>query len=328
MKLPRITIITPSFNQADYLEQTINSVLDQGYPNLEYMIFDGGSTDHSVEVIKKYEDRLDYWESQSDEGQSHAINKGLARASGEIVNWLNSDDYYEPGSLHSVAESFTDPGVKVVCGRSRIVSADGRLLHHSNGTDVYPDDLARTIGWARIDQPETFFRKVAMEEIGPLNQELKYVMDKDWWIRFLIRFGMEGIHSTDHCLVNFRLHDQSKTGSQQEGFISESNALYREMCLENKLDEYREAFELLPLTEEVKLSYGTFPAACSAVNYFLLYKADEAYFLGDQQLSRILLRYIRPDLLESEGIRLYRKLRFRSRFLSPWLRKIIKRLHA
>ena len=100
--LPKISTVTPSFNQGKFLEKTILSVLEQGYPNLEYIIIDGGSSDESVDIIKKYADRLNYWVSEADRGQSHAINKGFERATGEIFGWLNSDDWYHPGALQAV----------------------------------------------------------------------------------------------------------------------------------------------------------------------------------------------------------------------------------
>src|SRR5687767_11527952 len=115
---PRITIVTPSFQQASYLEQTIDSVLSQGYPNLEYAVVDGGSTDGSVEIIKRYQKHLAYWVSEKDRGQTHAINKGMARATGEIRAYINSDDYYLPGTLQRVADAFQrDSGLDLVHGR-------------------------------------------------------------------------------------------------------------------------------------------------------------------------------------------------------------------
>ena len=138
MNYPRISIVTPSFNQGKYIEQTIQSVLSQNYPNLEYIIIDGGSTDGTVEIIKKYEQQLTYWISEPDKGQTDAINKGFAKCTGEIFNWINSDDYYSPNSLHIVAEVFSEnPTAKVVCGlengfyneqQSKIVNHPGSII--------------------------------------------------------------------------------------------------------------------------------------------------------------------------------------------------------
>src|ERR1700694_3043502 len=123
--LPRITVVTPSFNQAAYLADAIESVLSQCYPDLEYLVLDGGSTDGSIDILRRYDSRLS-WTTQADEGQSDAINKGFRRATGEIVTFLNSDDYYFPGALEAVARAFTDnPDAGVVYGRGRFVSETG-----------------------------------------------------------------------------------------------------------------------------------------------------------------------------------------------------------
>ena len=180
---PKITIITPSYNQGSYIEETIDSVLSQNYPNLEYMIFDGGSSDNTVEVIRKYEKNLNFWVSERDNGQSDAINKGLRIASGDIVNWLNSDDYYEPNCLNIIGKQFENSNVSAVCGRSNLFKGAREVVGESSGTDVYRNNLAKTIGWSRIDQPATFFRKTALDQMGLLAVDLHYVMDKEWWIR-------------------------------------------------------------------------------------------------------------------------------------------------
>ena len=110
-ELPKISIVTPTYNQGRFIEQTICSVLDQGYPNLEYIIIDGGSRDNTVDIIKKYEHRLSYWVSEMDSGQTHAINKGFAKCTGEIFNWINSDDYYAPDALQKIAKAFADEDI-------------------------------------------------------------------------------------------------------------------------------------------------------------------------------------------------------------------------
>src|ERR1043165_8570399 len=128
MNLPKITIITPSYNQGEFLEDTFRSVLEQNYPNLEYFVVDGGSTDASVDIIKRYADHFDWWVSEKDRGQSHAINKGLERATGDIVTWLNSDDYYPPDILHFVAQMFDDPNVHLINGDCEIIDGEGKFV--------------------------------------------------------------------------------------------------------------------------------------------------------------------------------------------------------
>ncbi|MBK8351099.1 MAG: glycosyltransferase [Saprospirales bacterium] len=189
--MQKISIITPSFNQGQFLEQTIDSVLSQNYPNLDYIIIDGASTDNSVEIIKKYEKHLHFWTSEKDNGQSDAINKGLKYASGDIINWLNSDDYYEQDSLKKVAHYFEDETTLVVAGKSNIWK-NNKICKQSTGTDIY-NSVEKTIGFARIDQPETFFSKKAIDKMGFLNANLHYVMDREWWTIYLLIFGLDSI---------------------------------------------------------------------------------------------------------------------------------------
>ncbi len=210
--LPKITIITPTLNQAQFIEKTILSVLNQNYPDLEYLIFDGGSTDGTQEILKKYSDYIKWW-SEPDQGQSNAINKGLRISSGEIVGFINSDDEYEPGALIRVAEFFSDhPQVMWVTGKCKVINTEGKevfsfisaykhvlLKHHSLS-------LLGVVNY--IAQPATFWRRRIVEEIGFFDEGLKYVMDYDYWLRIAQRYPLGIIYNH---LARFRLYPTSKT---------------------------------------------------------------------------------------------------------------------
>ena len=179
--LPKISIITPSFNQGRYIEETIVSVVGQMYPNLEYFIIDGGSTDNSVDIIRKYEQHITYWESKADRGQSHAINKGFRMATGDIIAWINSDDCYLPGTLQFVASTMN--------GLDRTILFGNSIHTHEQTTEIIGSNVARrfsalelTIG-DTIIQPSSFWDRATLEEVGPLNEEMHYAFDWEWFIR-------------------------------------------------------------------------------------------------------------------------------------------------
>lgn len=180
---PKISIVTPSFNQAQYLEETIRSVLLQNYPNLEYIIIDGGSTDGSLEIIKKYEPWLTHWVSEKDRGQSHAINKGFKLATGEIFAFINSDDYYLPGAFFSVADSFTKKHDLIV-GITYQIDTKGKLRSERKAPSLVLDDVADwQKNWFR--QPGCFFTKNVFERVGGVDESLQYSLDFDLWLRML-----------------------------------------------------------------------------------------------------------------------------------------------
>lgn len=225
MALPRISIVTPCYNSESYLEETIVSVLDQNYPNLQYIIIDGGSQDRSPEIIQKYERHLDYWISEPDQGQSDAICKGLQRCDGDVFNWLNADDTYTLNALSTIGDIFLDPGIQVLAAKSRIYGMGTDCV--SSGTNICADSLERTIGRARIDQPETFFRLRRIKRLGGPNRNFHYLMDRELWIRYLITFGLEGVKKINNVVVNFRLHEWSKSVSQKQCFLLEEEKLFQ-----------------------------------------------------------------------------------------------------
>lgn len=209
---PKISIVTPSFNQGKFIEEAIRSVLLQGYPNLEYIIIDGGSTDSSVEIIRKYEDVLAYWISAKDCGQSHAINKGFAKASGEIFGWLNSDDYLLPGALRIIAEAYSKaPNAGGWFGSCERRTLDGALISmcHPNRLDL--KGLAdKRSNW--IMQPACFFSAQAWSACEALDTSLSYAMDFDLWLKIAKRFKIEKI---DAVLATARIHPESKTMAER-----------------------------------------------------------------------------------------------------------------
>jgi glycosyltransferase involved in cell wall biosynthesis len=176
-----VSIITPSFDQARYLEQTIRSVLEQDYPRIEYIVVDGASTDGSVEIIKKYADKLVWWVSEKDAGQADAVNKGLARATGEIVAWLNSDDYYLPGAVSAAVKIFEEnPDVLLVYGNMLAVDERGNPFNSLRYKQLTLQDL---LCFQIIGQPAVFFRRAALEKVGTLDTTFHFLLDHHLWIR-------------------------------------------------------------------------------------------------------------------------------------------------
>ena len=178
---PLVSIVTPSYNQAQFLRDTIQSVIGQDYPRLEYLIVDGGSTDGSIDIIKSYADRLTWWISEQDNGQANAINKGLQRANGDFVAWLNSDDQYLPGVISQVVREFAKyPDISLLYADVQAVDEKGIVINHIKYGDWGLDGL---LTFRIIGQPAVFLRRSALEKVGYLDESLHFLMDHQLWLR-------------------------------------------------------------------------------------------------------------------------------------------------
>lgn len=220
--LPRFSIITPSLNQARFICQTIESVLSQDYPDIEYIVMDGGSTDSTLEILREYSGRLQ-WVSEKDEGQADAINKGIQRATGELIGFINSDDYLLPGALRFAAERLLEtPGRKWLTGDYVVINQQGRRIQPFT---VFYKRLYRKLSSPAvlaftnyIVQPSTFWKREVHDEIGYLDKSLRYTFDYDFWMR-LMRFQKP--FCVSRPLSAFRIHPGSKGGSEYKAQFHE-----------------------------------------------------------------------------------------------------------
>lgn len=219
--LPKISVITPSFNQARYLERTIRSVLDQGYPNLEYIVIDGGSTDGSVEIIRRYADRLAFWTSEADRGQTDAINKGLRRATGEWVAWQNSDDIYYPGAFHDLsAVAAKHPKASLIIADMMLIDEHDRPLRDIRY--VKPSYRALLAEGMLLANQSAFWRRDVHEQIGFLDEELHCSFDYEWFLR--VAQHAEGRHLA-RVWGALRLHGETKSSLQAQRFTEENQRI-------------------------------------------------------------------------------------------------------
>jgi glycosyltransferase involved in cell wall biosynthesis len=215
--MTRVSIITPSYNQAPFLEMTIRSVLGQNYPDIEYIIVDGGSTDGSVEIIKTYAHRLAWWVAEPDEGQADAINKGFHRATGEVVAWLNSDDLYAPGAISRAVAIFDeDPDVCMVYGNAVTFDQDGLPLNDLIFSDW---GLAGLLAFKIICQPAVFMRRSVLEQVGFLDTSYHYLLDHELWLRMA---QIASIRHIPEVWAFARHHADAKNVAQAAGFGQEA----------------------------------------------------------------------------------------------------------
>ncbi|HET6765740.1 MAG TPA: glycosyltransferase family 2 protein [Chitinophagaceae bacterium] len=226
MNSPKITIVIPSYNQGQYIEETILSVIEQQYPNLEVFVVDGGSNDNSVDIIKKYEQNITWWVSEKDKGQSDAINKGLKKATGEIITWINSDDLLTPGSLDKVASHFSDlPDTTGLIHGGVIVFKEDRELE--TRYTYLPPCLESYLSGMAFSQPSAFFRKKYLDKVGFLNNELHYGMDYDLFMRLSLVCNFQPVRDV---VSRYRLHDQSKSVAENHKFMADWKRIFVSLC--------------------------------------------------------------------------------------------------
>jgi glycosyltransferase involved in cell wall biosynthesis len=223
---PRISIVTPSYNQGQFIEATIRSVLLQGYPNLEYIIIDGGSTDGTVEIIKKYEPWLTYWVSEKDRGQANAINKGIKQTSGNILAWINSDDLYRPDTFAIVANRFSGHELlDLLWGRCQVINNESKPLFISDRSRYTRHTLSWGIG--ALPQPATFWSRRVWQDTGGLRENFFYAMDYDLWIRIAL-LPYSHLLPVSEVLAVFREQQNQKTAPQNRvGWITETAQAFR-----------------------------------------------------------------------------------------------------
>ncbi|MBB5352648.1 glycosyltransferase involved in cell wall biosynthesis [Haloferula luteola] len=283
--LPRISIITPSFNQGEFLEATLESVLGQHYPELEYGVIDGGSTDGSVEILKRYADRLDFWVSEPDRGHADAINKGFARTQGEIMAWLNSDDLYTPWCFKAVAQIFDQfPQVNWIVGFNGWWNAQGIMTHaERTPKNIHDFLLGRYYGW--IQQESVFWRRSLWEAAGGyISQDKKLMVDGELWSRFFLH---DRLYTVDAVFGGYRAHGTNRAGKFLDDCLremDESVAHMRQQCPPEVLNQTRRLRQLRTLARKTGLKKQVarqgrkwFPQIFDAADYDNIHWDGEAW---------------------------------------------------
>jgi glycosyltransferase involved in cell wall biosynthesis len=250
----KVSIITPSFNQSEFIERTISSVLNQDYPNLEYIVMDGGSTDGTIEILKKYSNRI-IWHSEKDEGQSNAINKGLKLATGDVVAYLNSDDTYESKTITKVVNFFkNNPEKKWVYGKCRIIDKNDKEIRKP--ITWYKNFLLKKYSYPKllsenfISQPATFWRGELMDEVGYFNEKECLCMDYEYWLRVGKKY-MAGVINA--YLANFRSHQNSKSNNASKRQFQDELRIAKKYGENNKSAIFFHKFNYYKITGIYKL---------------------------------------------------------------------------
>jgi len=266
-KQPLVSIVTPSYNQGQFIEETIRSVLLQNYPNIEYIIVDGGSTDNSLDIIKKYASRLAWFVSEKDSGQAQAINKGFQQAKGKYVAWLNSDDIYLQGAItKAVTVLEKNRNLGLVYANTLSIDAETHVFNLMHFQDWKLPDLMK---FRIISQPAVFMRMVALEKTGFLDDQFSFLMDHHLWTRIAIDYPIQFV---DDFWAGARFHTDAKNISQAVGFGEEAGTVLAWMQNDPRLREYFDRYR-----KEILAGYCLF---------------DARYLLDGEEYGRALRQYM------------------------------------
>lgn len=300
VQYPKISIITPSYNQGKFIEETILSVINQNYPNLEYIIIDGGSTDNSIEIIKRYKEKIHYWVSEKDMGQSDAINKGFKIATGEIITWLNSDDILSKNSLINIAAIFQDMPEDVG------LTYGGVVLFGMNKTEIAygynQPSIERFLAGMAFPQPGTFFKKKFLDQIGLLNINYHYGMDYDLFSRMCL---VCKFYKTENIFASYRLHTKGKSIYYNNLIIEEWIEIFLRRCKELKLfkvvEQLKKMKEFNEYFTEVSLNSLPYNNIIVSIDqykllfYFLCYVLKGWYSSGKIYEAKKVLNYLKNN---------------------------------
>ncbi len=292
---PKISIVTPSFNQGDFIEETICSILDQEYPNLEYIIIDGGSTDQTVDIIKKYESKIHYWVSEKDRGQAHAIQKGFELATGDFVNWINSDDILEVGALQKLARMINDyPAIDFFCGNWFDIDVNGKVLRERKPK---PNVQIKGVYEFPYAQPASFYRKSLLDQFGGVDESFEFTMDYDLFVQYAVFGRMKHV---DFSIARFRVYEEAKSGLssyqkiwRKDCFRVFSNLLrtinaHEEIDLARRFGIYVEETKIY----NIEVSEDTRKTVLVAFPFFAARWAHHFYLTRQYELTNQIIKYV------------------------------------